>query len=634
MNSTRENDKRESPSLTSWSKVASRTTQSSRDDEGAGASGTNPRRLDEVYNVPGLPYYKDMIDLGFLDSGISTSRNLPTSQSLGPLNVPDVALHTSLQPDNPLNANVSLQGLAQLSAEVNAQSYAQDYGPLHWDFNFFLEDYVNSLPTTPITSFNPGVSLDAMVAGELTASKALEDEREKIAMLFLRTTCHNLSIEEDSDNNPWKTIIWPMAQDCPALYHALAALTCFHASKAQLHLRLDGQKRLHTSAQLLSLGLNKGEIPLDAALAATLVIGFAETWDSESAATGITHITSAGMLLQQMLQNRTLNSHSQQEEARLEFLYNTWTYMDVIARFTCLDPCPPVPESLVAATDVPLDFNTSKLDPLMGYATTFFPIMRRVADLIYKIRMKNALRNSPVVISQALELKREIEEWAPPVDLEAVHDHSQLMTDAIQTAESYRWSTLALLYQTVPELPNLTSYGELSQKILVYLATIPLSSPTIIVHILPLMIAGNDAVEQEDREFVRDRWKAMSQRLVTGIVQRALEITEEVWKRRDEYWQAHDLSRIFVDPGQVECISPTRNTNLGSGAGSPNSGSHPATTNHSRQPSRGINMFPISAAFKKGVDTITRSGCIDYTVRGKLHWLGVMKDWQWQGKLY
>jgi hypothetical protein len=631
-NTTIEKNKGESPSLTSWSRVASRTTQSSRDGKGAGASGTNSGRLEKFHNIPGLSYYEDMIDLGFLGSGISASRSLPTPQSLDPLNVPEVAFHTSLQADNPLNPNVSLQGLAQLSAEVNAQSYAQDYGPLHWDVNFFLEDYVNPLPTTPVTSVNSGVSLDAIVAGNLTASKALEDEREKIAMLFLRTTCHNLSIEEDSDNNPWKTIIWPMAQDYPALYHALAALACFHASKAQPHLRLDGQKRLHTSAQSLSLGLNKSGIPLDAALAATLALGFAETWDSESAATGMTHITSACILLQQMLQNRTTNSHSQHEEARLEFLYKTWTYMDVIARFTCLDLCPPVPESLVAATVGRLDFSTSKLDPLMGYATTFFPIMRRVADLIYKVRIKNALRNSPVIISQALELKREIEDWAPPVDLETVHDHSQLMTDAIQTAEAYRWSTLALLYQAVPELPNLTSYGELSQKILVYLATIPLSSPTIIVHILPLMIAGNDAVEKEDREFVRDRWKAMSQRLVTGIVERALEITEEVWKRRDEYWQAHDLSRIFGDSGQVECVSPTRNTTLG--AGSPNSGGHPATTNQSRQPSRGINMFPISAAFKKGVDTITRSGCIDYTVRGKLHWLGVMKDWQWQGKMY
>ena len=632
-NSTKEKNKRESSSLTSWSRNASRATQSSRDVQGAGASGTGPGRLGEGHDVTGLSYYEDVIDLGFLNSGTLASGIPPAPQSLDPLNVLDVALHTSLQPDGPINSNICLQELTQLSAEVNAQSYAQDCGPLHWDVNFSLEDYVYSLPTTPITSVNSGVSLGAIATGELTASKALEDERERLAMLFLETTCHNLSIEEGSDNNPWKTIIWPMAQDCPALHHALAALACFHASKAQPHMRLDGQKRLHTSAQLLSSGLNKSEIPLDAALAATLALAFAETWDGDSAATGMTHITSAGILLQQMLQNRTPNFCSRQEEARLEFLYNTWTYMDVIARFTCLDPCAPLPESLVAATVGRLDFSTSKLDPLMGYATTFFPIMRHVADLIYKVRIKNALRNSPVVIAQALELKRQIEDWAPPIDLETIHDHSQLMTDAIQTAEAYRWSTLALLYQAVPEIPNLTSYGELAQKILVYLATIPISSPTIIVHILPLVIAGNDAVEQEDREFVRDRWKAMSQRLITGIVERALDITEEVWKRRDEYWQAHGLSRIFEDSGQAGCAIPTRNTHLWSGAGSPNSGGHPATTNQSRQPSRVINMFPISAAFKKGVDTITRSGCIDYTVRGKLHWLGVMKDWQWQGKV-
>lgn len=631
---TKEKSKRKSPSPTSRSRVASRAIQSSRDGRGASASDTDPGSLGETHNIHGLSYYEDMVDLGFLDSGIQASRGLLTPQSLDPLNVPDIALYTSLQPEDPLNPNVSLQELAQLSAEVNAQSYAQDYGPLHWEGNFFLQDYVDSLPATPITSVNSGPFLNTIVAGNLIASGDLEDEREKIAMLFLRTTCHNLSIEGDSNNNPWKTFIWPMASDYPALYHALAALACFHASKAQPHLRLVGQKRLHTSARLLSLGLNKNEIPLDAALAATLALGFAEIWDSESVATGMTHITSASILLQQMLQNRTLNPYSQQEEARLEFLYNTWTYMDVIARFTCLDLCPPVPESLVAAAVGRLDISTSKLDPLMGYATAFFPIMRRVADLIHKVRMKNALRNSPVVISQALELKREIEDWAPPIDLETVQDPSQLMTDAIQTAETYRWSALALLYQAVPELPNLTSYGELAQKILVYLATIPLSSPTVIVHILPLMVAGNDAILQEDREFVRDRWKAMSQRLVTGIIERALEITEEVWKRRDEYWQAYDLSRIFGDCGQVECVSPTRNTDLGSGAGSPNPGGHPATTNQSRQPSRRINMFPISAAFKKDVDTITRSGCIDYTVRGSLHWLGVMKDWQWQGKMY
>lgn len=584
--------------------------------------------------APGQARPEDIMDLTFLDSEVLTSRSLPTPRSLELLNMSDVGVHTSppfLQPEN-LNPDFPLQGLGQLSAEVNAQSYAQDYGPPFWNINYFLEDYVNSLPTTPIMPAELGLSLGASVEDNPANPQVSEDEREKIAMLFLKTTCHNLSIEEESDKNPWKTVIWPMAQQYPALYHALAALTCFHTSKAQPQLRVDGQRHLHTSAHLLSVGVEKSEIPLDAALAATLALGFAETWDSESAATGMTHITGAGILLQQMLENRTSGVYTQQEEARLEFLYNTWTYMDVIARFTCLNLCPPVPESLVAATVGRLDFSISKLDPLMGYATSFFPIMRRVADLICKVRIKNAHRNSPVIISQAMELKRNIEDWTPPIDLETVEEHSQLMTDAIQTAESYRWSILSLLYQAVPELPNLTSYGELAQKILIYLATIPLSSPTIIVHILPLIVAGNDAVEEEDRDFVRDRWKAMSKRLVTGIVERALEITEEVWRRRDDYWNARGFSRASEDAGQGEGISPTNNANYGTGSvtGSPSLGSYPATANLVRLPNRKVNTFPISAAFKKGVDTITRSGSIDYTVRGSLHWMGVMRDWQWQ----
>ncbi|KAF9696512.1 hypothetical protein EKO04_005718 [Ascochyta lentis] len=623
-----------------WPKTARRESQNSQGGNVAAAPAIDPGGMNELPlqdTAASRSRSEDMMDLTFLDPDVLTSRSLPTPQSLELLNLPDVRIHMSppfTQTDDLLDADFPFQGLGQLSAEVNAQSYAQDYGPPFWNINYFLEDYVNSLPSTPIMPADLGLSLATSVEDDPANPKVVEDEREKISMLFLKTTCHNLSIEEDSDQNPWKTVIWPMAQQYPALYHALAALTCFHTSKAQPHLRFDGERHLHTSAHLLSQGIHKSEIPLDAALAATLALGFAETWDSESAATGMTHIRGARILLQQILSNQAAMASTPEEEARLEFLFNTWTYMDVIARITCLDLCPPVPENLVEATVGRLNFSTSKLDPLMGYATSFFPIMRRVADLVCKVRARNAPRNSPVIISQALELKRDIEDWVPPIDLETIEDHSQLMTDAIQTAEAYRWSILSLLYQAVPELPNLTSYGELAQKILVYLATIPLSSPTIIVHILPLIIAGNDAVEAEDRDFVRDRWTAMSQRLVTGIVERALEITEEVWKRRDDFLLARGggggrLPRLPDDPEAVS--PPTHNASYGtgSGGGSPGSGGYPATT-QARLPSRKVSSFPMSAAFKKGVDTITRSGCIDYTVRGSLHWLGVMKDWQWQ----
>jgi hypothetical protein len=45
-----------------------------------------------------------------------------------------------------------------------------------------------------------------------------------------------------------------------------------------------------------------------------------------------------------------------------------------------------------------------------------------------------------------------------------------------------------------------------------------------------------------------------------------------------------------------------------------------------------IIALPMSAAFKSGVNTLTQSGCIEYTMRGRLHWLGVLKDWDLQRK--
>jgi hypothetical protein len=58
------------------------------------------------------------------------------------------------------------------------------------------------------------------------------------------------------------------------------------------------------------------------------------------------------------------------------------------------------------------------------------------------------------------------------------------------------------------------------------------------------MVAGADTVEKEDREFVRERWQATSQRLAESSVSRCLELTEEVWKRRDEYLLLQDPSRL------------------------------------------------------------------------------------------
>ncbi|KAH8699453.1 fungal-specific transcription factor domain-containing protein [Phaeosphaeriaceae sp. PMI808] len=561
----------------------------------------------------------------------SSSMSLPTPQSLGFLfqdfnhNIqpglasPEPASHSS---------NASPRG-----ADCNAQINAIDYATEIWNMETFWEGCLRPPLTAPFDLNLSGHGSPAIPE----FLKNREDEVERIAYLFHQQTCHTLSIEEVGQN-PWKTLVWPLATDHPALYHAIAALTCFGMSKQYSQLRSDGTRHAQQSTQLLSDSMETRGIPLDVMLAATLALGFAETWDGENLSVASEHIRRGGAILQQISSNQDSVLLTSDDIARLDFLGHTWMYMDVLARFTSCELSQPYMGSTLALELDHFGRNASKIDPLMGYSTSFFPIMRCAADLINKVRARETARNSPAIISQALQLRRAIEEWTPPIDLETIDDPSQLMTDAIQTAEAYRWSTLMLLYQAVPELPNLTSYGELAQRILVYLATIPLSSTTIIVHIFPLMVAGCDAVEEEDMEFVRERWNAMAKRIVRGTVERCLKITEELWKRREEYLCARGLAftangrQINVASNETAVSSKDIASfiNLGASPGANVVGSGGSGGQGSERFTRKGNGFPISAAFKKGVDILTRSGCTEYTVRGRLHWLGVMKDWNCQ----
>jgi hypothetical protein len=147
---------------------------------------------------------------------------------------------------------------------------------------------------------------------------------------------------------------------------------------------------------------------------------------------------------------------------------------------------------------------------------------------------------------------QQIRNWSISIDLESIDDRSSLMKDSIRSTEkTFRWATLCSLYQTVPELANQTPYEEPAQKTMVYLATLPPSSATLTIHLFAPMVAGADAVEEEDRGSIRERWEAMSQRLTKSSVSRCLDVTEEVWKRRDGYLLLQDPSRP-TDPCQFQ----------------------------------------------------------------------------------
>ncbi|KAK5703495.1 hypothetical protein LTR17_022053 [Elasticomyces elasticus] len=485
-----------------------------------------------------------------------------------------------------------------------------------------------------------------------------QESPEMLTFRFDKLTCGILSIMDGPTENPWRSLIWPLAQQSPALYHAVSAMTAYHSSTDVPALRVAGHEHKQASIRYIQEGIRDNSMTDQMAIATALALGFSESWDQHTAS-GNTHIKGAQALVKRALQDHQRRPLRGVELARLKFLCNAWVYMDVIARLTAVDSdesndfdntllfSSDAPNMVMGDTEAPgfgIDFGMpidARLDPLMGCANTLFPLIGRVANLVRRVCRSQT--NSPAVISQANDLKTALETWDPPAYIERPEDPTTDVQHTLQTAEAYRWATLLHLHQSVPELPGPNS-AELAQRVLQYLATVPLASRTVIVQIYPLMVAGCEAADAEDRQWVRDRWNAMSQRMRIGVIEKSSTVTEEVWRRRDAYEAQPTTKRKLVataelqparqrgvplvrtddgfqdsDPGRTGMVFSYVDVEGGNDGRDGNIG--------------GSNLDRFPRRPRKGPDRIMGSMDAAYTVRGHLHWVGVMWDWGWESEL-
>lgn len=454
---------------------------------------------------------------------------------------------------------------------------------------------------------------------------------EMLMLRFDRQTCGILSVKDGPTENPWRTLVWPLARDSTALYHAIASMTAFHHAKEKPALRVDGIEHMRRSIRSLASGIEK--MRTDTALATTLVLAFSESWDVHIS-TGIEHLRGARVLVNQALTKHTKRPLGGDDLARLKFLCNTWVYMDVIARLTSIDDDDDTDfDTILAPLNGSYERQSTDIDPLMGCASTLFPLIGRAANLCRKVREMES--NSIAIISQAVELKEQIEQWEPSTDLEDPEDPSCKIRDALQTAEAYRFATLLYLHQAVPEIPSLTN-AQLAQEVLRRLATVPLSSRVVIVQIYPLLAAGCEAYDSEARRWVEDRWLAMSQRMWIGNIDKCLEVTREVWNRRDMAEAAKEAAKLtqrrpmmmhsesskrkFEEEQMEDMFSFSDMLNGTSGSGL-------------KRPRNSFSMQSGPSQPKKNKpEPIIEQMDLEMTVRGSLHWVGVMKEWGWEGK--
>ncbi|KAE8146750.1 fungal-specific transcription factor domain-containing protein [Aspergillus avenaceus] len=452
---------------------------------------------------------------------------------------------------------------------------------------------------------------------------------ERLILHFDRYTCGILSIKDGAHENPWRTLIWPLAKDTPALYHAIFSLSAFHSSKKDPSLRVHGVDHMRRSITYMVQDIQN--MRADAALATSLALAFADTWDQHTR-TCIEHLRGAKALVTQVVGLALQGGLSTEDLDRVRFLYNTWLYMEVIARLTSQE------ESGNQGLDVfipqPPSDTVHEIDPLMGCATTLFPLIDRVAQLIQRVRRTNS--NSISLVSEAIELKRRVEQWEPPDMFEPPEDPTSEVQHSIQTAHAYRWATLLYLHQAVPEMPS-ESASELAKRVLLLLATVPPSSRTTIIQMFPLLAAGCEADQEEDRQWVLSRWNTIQNRLMLGSIDRCVEVVHEVWARRDRS-ETEKQQRQFRGAGRSNSLD-SRDTIGRDGPSYANiaPGVPNAPAIFAKEPYRKP-MGDDRVVFSRGPGNPRRSSAsspleyigFDKTVRGRLHWVKVMQEWGWE----
>jgi hypothetical protein len=194
------------------------------------------------------------------------------------------------------------------------------------------------------------------------------------------------------------------------------------------------------------------------------------------------------------------------------------------------------------------------------------------ADLCYEVRMATITSD---IIRKAETLKREVERYrgtsmftttkvAHPSDLDKQY--------AVHTAEAYRYATLLFLHQVMPDIFGMTSSQYLARATVSHLSRSPPSCSVTLAQIYPLFVAGCEASTKQEREWVKERWAAMATRMRVTNVSNCWKITQEVWGRRDAYRQLRSENAQGV-ADNIDDMDP------------------------------------------------------EFSIKGRLHWAAVMKDW-------
>lgn len=150
-------------------------------------------------------------------------------------------------------------------------------------------------------------------------------------------------------------------------------------------------------------------------------------------------------------------------------------------------------------------------------------------------------------------------------------------------------------------------------------------------------------MEQDDRKWVQDRWGQMGQRMKLGLIEKCQEVTKEVWNRRDAHADEKQAQRGTRN-NSLSSVSSTLKREfsaISEELDMEDPFAWPESTNKRRavvgptsfDTPRPVTIKSERSEGRRQSDAGTELLEPEFTVRGRLHWLGVMKDWNWEGEI-
>ncbi|CAG9950584.1 unnamed protein product [Clonostachys rosea f. rosea IK726] len=423
--------------------------------------------------------------------------------------------------------------------------------------------------SSPKTSLCPTAPVS--ISPRLSLIQPSRNVHDMLIAHFDRKTCGILSIKDGPVENPWRTLILPLSDGSRAVEHAITCMAAFHGAYDSPDLYTHGTVDMDKSYKCLAL--EEKRQPLIPALAAWVGLAFAEGWKTPTMSRLTPMVNARRLLAERLTANRSSMSLTKTDTARLKYVINAFVFVHTIGGITTRseEEASPLPPQVVSFLTPSPDEARMETDPLLACAASLFPLIDNVVSIVQKARRTH--RNSLTLVGRASEVYEQLQQWQPPrfSVMESFEDQTQVIQHSIQTAQALRYATLLHLHQAVPEIPSETS-AELARKVLLKLASIPSSSAVTNLHIFPLLAASGELTDPEDRERAEQRWHAIIGRLRVKNVDTCWDIVQATWARRDIHEAENVPAGLRAD-------------------------------------------FEMDPACK---------------VRGKLHWLNVMGDRNWQ----